>query len=69
MDDSIVIVLYKIKSSEPGGQFFHDRNDLEAGFSALAGSSVYYMLAFAPSEMKLNGKFHALKVSGFPSRI
>jgi VWFA-related protein len=46
-----------------GGEFFHDRNDLKAGFSALAGSSVYYMLAFAPSEMKLNGKFHTLKVT------
>jgi VWFA-related protein len=46
-----------------GGEFFHDRNDLNAGFSALAGSSVYYMLAFAPSEVKLNGKFHALKVT------
>jgi VWFA-related protein len=46
-----------------GGEFFHDRNDLKAGFSILAGSSVYYMLAFAPSEMKLNGKFHALKVT------
>src|ERR1019366_8507762 len=30
-----------------GGEFFHNNNDLNAGFGALAGSPVYYILAFA----------------------
>jgi VWFA-related protein len=46
-----------------GGEFFHNNNDLKAGFGALAGSPVYYVLAFAPAEVKLNGKFHAVKVT------
>ncbi len=46
-----------------GGGFFHDNNDLKAGFAALAGSPVYYILAFAPTDVKLDGKFHPLKVT------
>lgn len=46
-----------------GGEFFHNNNDLQAGFGALAGSPVYYILAFAPTDAKPNGKFHALKVT------
>ena len=46
-----------------GGEFFHDNNDLKAGFGALAGSPVYYILAFAPNDVKLDGKFHSLKVT------
>jgi VWFA-related protein len=46
-----------------GGKFFHNDNDLKAGFSALPGSPVYYILAFAPSDVKPDGKFHALKVT------
>jgi VWFA-related protein len=45
-----------------GGEFFHNSNDLKAGFGALAGSSVYYILAFTPTDIKLDGTFHALKV-------
>ena len=45
-----------------GGEFFHNNNDLKAGFGALSGSPVYYLLAFAPSATKPDGKFHALKV-------
>ena len=30
-----------------GGEFFHNKNDLKAGFDALAGSPAYYILAFA----------------------
>jgi VWFA-related protein len=44
-----------------GGQFIHNNNDLQAGFGVLAGSPAYY-LAFAPTDMKLDGKFHDLKV-------
>ena len=46
-----------------GGVFFHDDNDLKAGFDALVGHPENYTLAFAPREMKLDGKFHELKVT------
>jgi VWFA-related protein len=45
-----------------GGQFVHDSNDLKAGFAELAGHPAEYTLAFAPADLKLDGKFHALKV-------
>ena len=46
-----------------GGEFFHNNNDLKVGFRGLAGSPVYYILAFAPTDMKPDGKFHVLKVT------
>jgi VWFA-related protein len=46
-----------------GGEFFHNKNDLQAGFGALGGSPVSYILAFAPDDIKADGKFHALKVT------
>lgn len=46
-----------------GGEFFHNNNDLKAGFGALAGSPAYYILAFAPRDIQPDGKFHALKVT------
>jgi VWFA-related protein len=45
-----------------GGEYFHDNNDLKAGFGAVAGSPLSYILAFAPTDAKLDGKFHTLKV-------
>ncbi len=45
-----------------GGEFFHNKNDLKAGFGALGGSPVSYILAFAPDDSKPDGKFHPLKV-------
>jgi VWFA-related protein len=45
-----------------GGEFVHDSNDLQAGFEELAGHPAEYALAFAPRDLKLDGKFHALKV-------
>ncbi len=44
-----------------GGEFVHNTNDLQAGFGALAPSAAYY-LAFDPTDMKPDGKFHDLKV-------
>lgn len=49
-------------AQDTGGGYFHDNNDLKSGFDALSGSSVYYILAFAPSNLKSDGKFHPLKV-------
>jgi hypothetical protein len=46
-----------------GGEFFYNNNDLKAGFAALAGSPLYYIIAFAPTEAKFDGKFHKLKVT------
>lgn len=43
-----------------GGRFFHDNNDLQAGFRAVSGSSTYYVLAFVPGAF--DGKFHKLQV-------
>ena len=45
-----------------GGEFFHNDNDLNAGFGALMGSQGY-ILAFAPADLKLDGRFHSLKVT------
>jgi VWFA-related protein len=50
-------------AQDTGGEFFHNDNDLKAGFGALEGSPVYYILAFAPKDIKHDGKFHALKVT------
>jgi VWFA-related protein len=44
-----------------GGEFIHNNNDLQAGFAALAPSPAYY-LAFDPTDIKQDGKFHELKV-------
>ena len=46
-----------------GGEFFHNKNDLKTGFGALGGSAVSYILAFAPDDIKPDGKFHPLKVT------
>lgn len=44
-----------------GGEFVHNNNDLQAGLGVLAGSPGYY-IAFVPTDMKFDGKFHDLKV-------
>jgi VWFA-related protein len=46
-----------------GGEYFHNNNDLDAGFRKVAAPpEVYYTLAFSPQNLKLDGKFHRLKV-------
>jgi len=46
-----------------GGRFFHNRNDLGAGYYSLAAApETEYLLGFAPENAKLNGAFHKLKV-------
>jgi VWFA-related protein len=45
-----------------GGEFFHNNNDMKAGFGRLAGSPGAYILAFAPKDLKADGKLHPLKV-------
>jgi hypothetical protein len=49
---------------DTGGQFFHNSNDLDAGFRRVATlSEVSYVLAFSPHNLKFDGRFHKLKVS------
>jgi VWFA-related protein len=47
-----------------GGSFFHNNNDLDAGFRSVAATPEYfYTLGFAPQNLKLDGSYHSLKVS------
>lgn len=47
-----------------GGTFYHNRNDLDVALrEAIAAPSTSYVLGFSPQNLKLNGSFHALKVS------
>jgi VWFA-related protein len=56
-------VLYNFASTT-GGQFFHNSNDLDAGFRRVGTlSDVYYVLGFSPRNLKFDGRFHKLKVS------
>ena len=49
---------------DTGGQFFHNSNDLDAGFRRVGAlSQVSYVLAFSPHNLKFDGRFHKLKVS------
>jgi VWFA-related protein len=49
-----------------GGEYYHDNNNLEAEFAALGGSPAYYLLAFSPTDIEPNGKFHHLRVTLSP---
>ena len=47
-----------------GGVFFHDRNNIDQGLLQAAGEpEVSYVLGFTPQNLKLDGKYHSLKVS------
>jgi VWFA-related protein len=47
-----------------GAVFFHNNNDLDAGFRQAAGApEVSYLLGFSPISLKLDGRFHELKVT------
>jgi VWFA-related protein len=47
-----------------GGNFFHNSNDLPAGFKYVAAlPEYYYVLGFAPQNLKFDGSYHGLKVS------
>lgn len=46
-----------------GGSFFHNSNDLFAGFEqAATPPAVVYLLGFSPENLKNDGKYHVLKV-------
>ena len=47
-----------------GGVFFQNNNDMDAGFERTARTPEYfYVLGFSPQNLKLDGTFHALKVT------
>jgi VWFA-related protein len=47
-----------------GGTFFHNNNDLVAGFARVATApEYYYLLGFSPQNLKSDGSFHKLKVT------
>ena len=47
-----------------GGSFLHNRNDIDLGLlQAAAEPEVSYVLGFAPQNLKLDGKYHNLKVT------
>jgi VWFA-related protein len=46
-----------------GGTYYHNSNDLDAGFQRIASApEFYYVLGFSPQNLKLDGRFHSLKV-------
>jgi VWFA-related protein len=51
-------------ADETGGVYFHNSNDLNEGFRRVGSfPEAFYMLAFAPEDLKLDGRLHTLKVT------
>lgn len=47
-----------------GGTFFHNRNDVDEGMRQVAAAPpVSYLLGFSPQNLKIDGRYHVLKVS------
>jgi len=58
-DDILSVLAYST-----GGSFFHNNNDMEAGFRRVADNpEFYYVLGFTPQNLKMDGKYHTLKVT------
>jgi VWFA-related protein len=52
-----------------GGRYFHNNNDLKAGFTEVAATPEFvYLLGFSPQNLKLDGAYHTLKVKLTNSR-
>jgi VWFA-related protein len=48
---------------DTGGEYFGNNNDLDQGFRKTAAlPEVYYVLGFSPQNLRLDGRFHSLKV-------
>jgi VWFA-related protein len=51
-------------AEETGGGYFHNNNDLVEGLRRVgAFPDSYYVLAFAPDDLRLDGRLHTLKVT------
>jgi len=61
----------RILAYDSGGEFFHNSNDLDEGFRKVGSTvEVYYVLGFSPQNLKLDGRFHSLKVTlGVPGNL
>jgi VWFA-related protein len=47
-----------------GGRWFHDNNDLGEGYTRLAEAPEFiYVLGFVPSNLKIDGSYHKLRVT------
>ncbi len=47
-----------------GGTFFHNRNDVDEGLrQAAAAPAISYLLGFSPQNLKVDGRYHTLKVA------
>jgi VWFA-related protein len=47
-----------------GGTYFHNRNDVDQGLRlAVASPPLSYLLGFSPQNLKIDGRYHILKVS------
>ena len=47
-----------------GGTFFHNRNDVDEGMrQAGAAPAISYLLGFSPQNLKIDGRYHTLKVA------
>jgi VWFA-related protein len=56
--------LLAILANSTGGTFFHNSNDMDEGFRRVADApEFFYVLGFTPQNLKMDGKFHALKVN------
>jgi VWFA-related protein len=56
--------LLAILADSTGGVFFHNNNDFDEGFRRVAQAPEYsYVLGFTPQNLKIDGSFHALKVT------
>jgi VWFA-related protein len=54
----------KIFSHDTGGQYFHNSNDLNEGFRQIGSlETVYYVLAYSPDNLKMDGRFHNISVT------
>jgi VWFA-related protein len=62
--DSAQADLLAVLADGTGGVFFHNSNDFDEGFRRVAETPEYsYVLAFTPQDLKLDGSYHALKVT------
>lgn len=58
--DDILAVL----ADGTGGTFFHNRNDVDEGMREAVGEpAMSYLLAFSPKNLKVDGRYHTLKVT------
>jgi len=64
MEESIQSDVLAEFADGTGGTFFHNRNDIDQGLlQAAQEPEVSYLLGFVPQNLKLDGKYHHLKVT------